>query len=159
VCEPPLCASLDCDPDNVTIGCCIDENCEAGEVCVNEVCILRGNPRFTLTWFGDDDLDLHVITPGGVEIFWNNRIDEISGGFLDFDDLGGIPSLRVENTVFQVPETTPNGNYTYFVVNFQQRGEADSWTLEVFEDGVGEEGLPIQTRFGEGSSTDFTYVR
>ena len=56
-------------------------------MCEETKCINKGNPRFTLTWFGDDDLDLYVITPQGDQIYFENPIDTTSGGELDRDSI------------------------------------------------------------------------
>jgi uncharacterized protein YfaP (DUF2135 family) len=80
-----------------------------------------------------DDLDIHVITPGGVEIYFENIEDATSGGVVDVD---GIPvefGLWVENIIFPLDGSAPKGTYTYFVVNYNQQGAAaDAFALEVF---------------------------
>lgn len=45
---------------------CVDMS--TGTMCVNNECLNEGKPRFTLTWTGDDDLDLSVFTPAGREV-------------------------------------------------------------------------------------------
>ena len=62
--------------------CDLDSQCPVDNVCVQKICIQAGN-RWTLTWTGDDDLDLHVITPSGNEIFWAKQSDESSKLFLE----------------------------------------------------------------------------
>ena len=79
-----------------------------------------------------DDLDLHVITPGGVEIDYTDTFDPVSGGELDADDIPEVVDLYVENIVF--PNTAPLGNYTFFVDPFTIVGEPDSWELEIYMD-------------------------
>lgn len=76
-----------------------------------------------------DDLDLHVITPGGNEIFYQNP--SADAGMLDNDDIPPSFGSWVENIFFPVDGSAPNGTYTYFVVNFNQTGSADTWTLQV----------------------------
>jgi hypothetical protein len=44
-----------------------------------------GDPQFTLLWDTTVDIDLHVIEPGGKEIFWNDRKGR-RGGELDVDN-------------------------------------------------------------------------
>lgn len=79
-----------------------------------------------------DDLDIHVITPGGFEIFFEAVIDPVSGGILDHDDIPEVNTLWVENIIFPLDGSAPRGSYTYFVVNYNQTDAADAWTLEVF---------------------------
>ncbi|MDG3006194.1 YfaP family protein [Paludisphaera mucosa] len=48
-----------------------------------------GDPQFTLIWDTDVDLDLHIIEPGGKEIFWEQR-KGAQGGELDVDNTKGF---------------------------------------------------------------------
>ena len=65
-----------------TPSCDNDSQCPVDKVCVQKICIQAGN-RWTLTWTGDDDLDIHVITPSGNEVFWAKQYDESSLLFLE----------------------------------------------------------------------------
>jgi len=47
-----------------------------------------GDPQFTLLWDTKADIDLHVIEPGGKEIFWNDPKGKF-GGELDVDNIEG----------------------------------------------------------------------
>ena len=79
----------------------------------------------TLAWDTEADLDLHVVTPAGVEV-WARNINSYqapppgtpsdasawqAGGILDFDSNAGcvIDGRRQENVVWQVPP--PAGTY------------------------------------------------
>jgi uncharacterized protein YfaP (DUF2135 family) len=65
--------------------------------------------RFRLSWDETVDLDLHVVTPQGSEIFYQNRFAD--GGTLDVDDTdGGDGSF--ETVVF---DQTTSGEYSAFV--------------------------------------------
>lgn len=79
-----------------------------------------------------DDIDLHVITPFGNEIYFENTAADL--GLLDHDDIpseeGGFGDW-VENVFFPVDGSAPSGTYEYFVVNYDQIGAADSWELQV----------------------------
>ena len=80
-----------------------------------------------------DDLDLHVITPNGFEIYFSNRVDLETGGQLDQDDIPSVEGSYVENVFFPLDRSAPLGTYTYFVDNYNQIGASpDPWTLEVF---------------------------
>ena len=48
-----------------------------------------GDPQFTLLWDAKTDIDLHVIEPGGKEIFWNDPRGR-HGGELDVDNVEGF---------------------------------------------------------------------
>jgi hypothetical protein len=155
-----------CDLEELGIECCVASDCgdplTTDFTCETNKCIQNGNPRFTLTWYGDgtcaefpfsninplisrldlfslvhqphyvDDLDIHVITPGGFEIYFQRVFDSVSGGRLDQDDIPQTNGLYVENIFFPLDGSAPRGTYTYFVDNYNQIGEADSWTLQVY---------------------------
>lgn len=144
-CESEICVRKDCDHTSGDVECCIDSDCPDGEagifICTSNICIERGNPRFTLTWYGEDDLDIHVVTPGNAEIWYGATYDSASKGKLDHDDIplsenGGNPDkalgLYVENVVFPLDGTAPRGTYKYFAVQFNQVLAADEFTLKVF---------------------------
>jgi hypothetical protein len=70
---------------------------------------LGNSLRFRLSWDETVDLDLHVLTPQGSEIFYQNRFAD--GGTLDVDDTdGGDGSF--ETVVF---DQTASGEYAAFV--------------------------------------------
>ena len=119
--------------DAITIECCVDEECSQGLICKENTCINTGNPRFTLAWFGNDDLDLHVITPSGEEIDFTFTTDPVSGGTLDQDDIPTNTARWVENIYFPRDGSAPTGNYTYFVVGYDTVGNADNYDLSVWE--------------------------
>jgi hypothetical protein len=61
--------------------------CAAGQACANGFCVGGGTLRITATWDRPGDVDLHVVTPDGSEIYWNNASGQ--GGTLDRDDTTG----------------------------------------------------------------------
>ena len=76
-----------------------------------------GDVRVSLIWNNRNDLDLHVFTPGGEEIFYGSP-DSTDGGFLDVDmNVGGETTKPVEN-VFWDTGLAPAGTYKIFVENF-----------------------------------------
>ena len=112
--------------------CSINSDCpfdESQQVCVNRRCVHDGNPRISLTWEGDDDLDLSVTTPKGVEISYNNYFDEDSGGVFDTSYVQDVLGNHTENVYFRMGE--PRFNYTIKVRTYMQRGSADPWIVEV----------------------------
>jgi len=130
--------------------CCSASDCpNTGDICVNFNCVSSGSLRFTVSWFGDDDMDIHVITPGGVEIYYANRFDPVSGGQLDFDRIPSSPTFNVENIAFSTP---PPGEYDFFVDQFSQRGGvSDVWTLVANRDGT-----DVFSQTGVGDSIRFS---
>lgn len=87
--------------------------------------------RISLAWFNADDLDLHVYTPGGLHIAWNNRY-----GFLDVD-MNGMDRHNaedpVENVSFRSPE---DGVYRVAVDNYNsRRSDSKGFVIEVESQG------------------------
>ncbi|MDB5350397.1 MAG: hypothetical protein JWN86_1644 [Planctomycetota bacterium] len=79
---------------------------------INGVEVKVGDPQFTLIWDSRADIDLHVIEPGGYEIFWENKgIASPQGGEIDVDDVDGFGP---ENINYGAGKG-PIGNYRWFV--------------------------------------------
>lgn len=80
--------------------------------------------RFSLAWFNNDDLDLHVRTPGGAHIYYGNR--RSADGHLDIDmnGSGGMSKNRqpVENTSFK---SLQDGEYDVTVHQYSRRETID----------------------------------
>jgi hypothetical protein len=77
---------------------------------VQGVSVKIGDPQFTLIWDSDADLDLHVIEPGGDEIYWEYRKGK-RGGELDIDDVDG----QGPENIFWKTGSGPRGEYTWWV--------------------------------------------
>lgn len=120
-----------------------------------------GDVQATLRWNGDADLDLHVIDPDGVEIYFENVVSP-SGGTLDVDmvpDCGVARSGNVEN-VFWPEGGSIAGVYQAYVVHFPGScGSPGTYQLELKIDGaiaasdtgtlsVGEQSAPISASGG-----------
>lgn len=71
----------------------------------------KGNLKVTLLWNFPADLDLHIFEPNGNEIYYENKLDSVTGGFLDVDNReGGYGSA--ENIFWENP---PGGEYIVYV--------------------------------------------
>jgi hypothetical protein len=124
----------------------------------------------SLRWDTEADLDLHVVIPGGVEV-WARNINSYrapppgtavdagawqEGGILDFDSNAGciIDGRRQENVVWRSPP--PSGAYVVRVDAAALCGApAARWTVEVARDGTvlaTSQGvsLPSDVRFTKG---------
>jgi hypothetical protein len=124
----------------------------------------------SLSWDTEADLDLHVVIPGGVEV-WARNINSYrlpppgtpvdaaawrDGGILDFDSNAGcvIDGRRQENVVWQSPP--PAGSYLVRVDTASLCGAAAArWTVGVLRDGTtigaaAGESLPGDARFSKG---------
>ncbi len=94
---------------------------EGGEM-IRGVKVKVGDPQFTLLWNNDADLDLHVIEPGGKEIYWEEP-KGAKGGELDVDNTKGYGPENIYWLVDsdgpgseKVKGPGPNGTYKWFVV-------------------------------------------
>jgi uncharacterized protein YfaP (DUF2135 family) len=97
--------------------------------------------------FSVDDLDLHVLTPGGFEIYYVDTTDPVSGGALDLHKipLEAAPSDPIRNWAENVNfplAGSPRGTYTFWVRNFNAVGNPDAWELKSYQ---GENVVAIHT--------------
>jgi hypothetical protein len=103
-----------------------------------------GDPQFTLIWDTEVDLDLHVVEPGGKEIYWEDPKGR-RGGELDVDntrgfgpeniywleDAGGTGQKKVKGQ-------GPAGEYEWFVVYWGGFGgipKPTHWKVRIKHDG------------------------
>jgi len=85
----------------------------------NAIAGTAGNPRFNLQFTNPQnvDLDLHVLTPNGTEIYYSNPIGQ--GGQLDVDcQCAGCASGPNEN-IYWVNGTAPHGTYQFWAQYYQ----------------------------------------
>jgi len=104
-----------------------------------------GDPQFTLIWDSDADLDLHVIEPGGKEIYWEDpKGKEGLGGELDVDNTKGfgpenIYWLRDDETGEEkIKGQGPPGEYKWFVVYWSGFGgipKPTKWKVRIKHEG------------------------
>ena len=137
--------------------CTADADCvdsEKGDFCVNFSCIHAGNPRITLTWEGDDDLDLVVYTPDGVRIGYDATYDETSGGSFDTLFSQEVFAPHAESIFFPM-WGGPHGTYVIQVYVWEQRDLPDDWTVEIFTAESGTE--PIIIKQGTGNRDDILF--
>lgn len=89
---------------------------------------VTGDMCCRLAWYNHDDLDFHMIEPGGYEIYYGNKGHKSpSGGQLDVDMNAGGGTTRspVENIFYQDRKTMKEGIYTLIVNNFAKRESID----------------------------------
>jgi hypothetical protein len=104
-----------------------------------------GDPQFTLIWDNDVDLDLHVIEPGGKEIYWEEpRGAPGLGGELDVDNTRGFGPENIywlkddEDGTGKVKGPGPPGEYKWFVVYWGGFGgipKVTHWKVRIKHDG------------------------
>jgi hypothetical protein len=117
---------------------------EGGEV-IRGVQVKVGDPQFTLIWNSDNvDLDLHVLEPGGKEIFWESPKGNL-GGELDVDNTRGYGPENVYWLVEtdgpgseKVKGPGPPGVYKWYVVywgGFGGIAKPTHWQVRVKHNG------------------------
>ena len=121
-----------------------------------------GDPQFTLLWDTEADIDLHVIEPGGAEIFWEVRHGK-RGGELDVDDVDGFgpeniywltdgPTKESE----KVKGRGPLGEYQWFVLYYGGLGgipKSTNWRVRIKHDGKEEIYRGVLKSIGQRSKT------
>ncbi|MCK5610620.1 hypothetical protein KAR91_52595 [Candidatus Pacearchaeota archaeon] len=88
---------------------------------------VNGILRASLSWFNFDDLDIHVIEPGGNHISYTDKESYVSDGKLDVDmnvDNNGSRQA-VENVVWTDQARMKEGIYEVFIHNYAQRENID----------------------------------
>jgi hypothetical protein len=137
--------------------CTVAADCtgQKGTLCVNNACLNEGNPRITLTWEGDDDLDLSIFTPDGARIWYQLDFDPRTGGSFDtlFSQDGFAPHAE---SVYFPTSGAPAGTYRIQVDSFQERGGSpDKWTIEVFTAAGG--AVPVFVEQSTGNQDDILF--
>lgn len=99
-----------------------------------------GDLRFSLSWFNHDDLDLHMVEPGGYRIHFANRYDDSPcKGRLDVDMNAGYGTTRtpVENICYLDRKYMREGVYGLMVNNYMKRESVDvGFEMEIEFDGI-----------------------
>ena len=96
----------------------------------------NGGLKITLLWNFMGDIDLHVKQPNGREIYYNDKRDAYTGGYLDVNNMEG-GNGSAENIYWKNP---PKGNYMVSLVYYQPSrsthvvGSGDC-TIVVFQQG------------------------
>src|SRR5262249_31152886 len=115
-------------------------DCPAAHACVNCQCVGTGDVSVQLLWSDNNDLDLHVTDPNGLEIGWTARMSP-PGGQLDHGPhrgCGGLTDGPVEN-IFWPTGSAPAGAYTVRVTLYNYCGDAPAqspFTVRTLVDGV-----------------------
>ena len=111
---------------------------DGGEL-VRGVSVKVGDPQFTLIWDSPVDLDLHVVEPGGKEIYWEEPVGR-RGGELDVDNTKGFGPENVywlhkdEATGQKVKGAGPPGEYRWWVVywgGFGGEARPTQWKVRI----------------------------
>jgi hypothetical protein len=96
--------------------------------------------RFSIQWndtdYNPNDFDAHCKEAGGFEIFYMSKVNSYTGGNLDVDIIHpnrGVPA--VENITWPNVARMKEGEYIFFVHNFNHRGGRSGFKAEIEFDG------------------------
>lgn len=123
---------------------------------------VEGFLRISLAWSNADDLDLHMRTPNGGELYYGSR--RKAGAFLDID-MNGMDKHDdqnpVENIIFVDPKTAEEGIYKVWVHQFNRRsGERVGFTVQLDHNGEQYDfNHPREHRHGDVQVVTFRYTR
>lgn len=108
--------------------------CESNEACLGGLCLEDLPLEFILEWEMPGDVDLHVVRPDGVLIYFARRRGPVGDdpddfrGELDVDDTRGTGPERI---AFVAPMP---GDYLVCVNNYGGVDETTSWSVTIRED-------------------------
>jgi hypothetical protein len=99
---------------------------------VNAKTVGTGDVQVNVSWDAASDVDLHVVEPGGREVWWGNRITS-NGGQLDLDSNAecAIDNVNQENITWPTGRA-PTGTYTIRLDYFLSCNvSATNWVVTV----------------------------
>ena len=90
-----------------------------------------GDVQISLAWNNGNDLDVHVQTPGGEKIFFNQR-ESSCGGELDVDmNAAGAESNTPVENIFWPAGGSPTGRYRVLVHHYAKHGGPDPTRYQI----------------------------
>lgn len=90
-----------------------------------------GAIQVSLAWNNFNDIDLHVITPFGERIFFNNRQSRCRGHLdVDMNAMGPVSREAVEN-IYWRQRAAPRGTFTVHVHHYARHDTVDETPFEV----------------------------
>lgn len=101
---------------------------------------VTGDLRFSIQWNdnGDNnnDFDAHCKEPNGNEIYFGRKISRYTSGQLDVDIIEPDGKVAVENIYWISRNTMIDGEYIFYVHNFNHRGGRSGFSAEIEFDGT-----------------------
>jgi hypothetical protein len=96
--------------------------------------------RFSIQWndeeYNGNDFDAHCVEPHGNEIFYRNKVNPHTLGNLDVDIIDPKREIpAVENITWPSVTRMQEGDYRFFVHNFNHRGGRSGFKAEIEFDG------------------------
>ena len=102
---------------------------------------VEGDLRFSIQWndtgvYSGNDVDAHAFGPGNMHIWYADKRDYVSGGFLDVDiQFPSDNKAAVENIAWADRNRMRPGEYRFYVHQFANRGGQDGFRAEIEFDG------------------------
>lgn len=118
-----------------------------GDVCDSGLGV--GELTITLQWDNINDMDLLVVQPNNVLIWYGDTVDETTGGQLDQDNnVGCVDEDELENVFWPSGDGLDPGvgRYTVQASEYQNCVGPASWTITVRSNGI-----PVLVQTGDGS--------
>lgn len=92
--------------------------------------------RFSIQWIDNNDLDAHCIEPSKNEIFFGKKVSYNTKGNLDVDIIHPVHDKpSVENITWPNLNLMQEGEYTFFVNCYSNRGGNTGFTAEIEYEG------------------------
>merc|ERR1712232_437075 len=124
------------------IKCCDDTHCNGNQVCTSGFCFPGKTLRFSLTWEGNDDLDLHAKAPTKRKWLWRkNRRDKKFGGLwkgrFGNRNQGTADMYDYYAEEISYGSCNTGDEYKFKVTRNKKAGQNnDTYTLKVYKSGV-----------------------
>lgn len=102
---------------------------------------IGGDVRFSLVWndgeeWDQNDLDAHCTVPNGNDIYYRNKVDYETKGWLDVDKIHpSYHSRAVENITWNDKDYMAPGIYHFYVDEYTYRGGSGNFRAEIEIDG------------------------
>ena len=101
---------------------------------------VTGDLRFSIQWNEDgnnhNDFDAHCIEPNKNEIFYTHKHSLCTEGMLDVDIIQPSSDVAVENIFWTSRNTMIDGEYLFYVHNYNHRGGRSGFSAEIEFDGT-----------------------
>jgi hypothetical protein len=122
--------------------------------------------RCSLMWDSYTDLDLHCMTPRGTHIYFGDKREHHTGGYLDVDVNGGHPTTTSPVENMRWANIASNGHYRFWVHNYQDRNSRNNpykvelevggkvYSCEGFLRGTGGKELAFEFDYRDGVVTN-----
>lgn len=96
---------------------------------------ISGILRFSIQWNenndNESDLDAHCVEPSGNVIFFGNKVNHQTSGYLDVDIINPNRKVAVENITWTDEKKMKEGIYRFLVHNYTNRNGKSGFSAEI----------------------------